>query len=51
MKKEYIAPFAVEVDITAENLIATSVPVKEEEGDAGEQNKTVVDSIYPGEVH
>lgn len=36
MKKEYIAPFAVEVDITAENMIATSVPVKEETGDAGE---------------
>lgn len=36
MKKEYIAPFAVEVEITAENLLISSFPVKEEEGDAGE---------------
>ena len=36
MKKEYIAPFAVEVDITAENLLISSVPVKEDEVGAGE---------------
>ena len=36
MKKEYIAPFAVEVEITDENLLISSVPVKEDVGDADE---------------